>query len=161
MIYTVTINTLVANTIDNAVNTTLRVTKGFVYRLELDIHQGAAGLLHVQIFDGSFQLYPSSPKETFYGDGLQLRFDESYLKLVEPFEFTIKTWNVDATYDHKCQVRIGMVSKEIFMARFLPSVSYKYYKQMIEEIQAEQEAQRQAILDRPFDWMPVPETIKD
>jgi len=118
----------------------LYVTKGLVYKIELDFPPGSAGLLGVAVYDGGFQVWPSTLGEWFTGDGILISFDDVYLKETEPYVFDIYTYNEDDTYDHSVTVRLGLVSKEIFMARFLPTVSYKYFEEMMLRLQAAQAA---------------------
>lgn len=140
MIYSRTISTGKVGADDNPLNTELRVTKGLVYKVELDFPPGSAGLLKVAISDGGFQVWPSTLGQYFTGDGILISFDDIYLKEAEPFEFSIYTCNEDTEYPHGVTVRIGLVSKEIFMARFLPSISYKYFEEMMLRLQAAQAA---------------------
>lgn len=109
------------------------------------------------VFDGSFQLWPSTLGQWFTGDSIVIGFDDVYLKESAPYQFTIATYNDDTLYDHLINVRIGIVSKEIFMARFLPSMTYKYYSDMLAVMNTEQqEAQKiqaEAIIASPFSWL--------
>ena len=138
--------------------TELNITKGLIYRVDITFPQGSAGLLGVCIFDGGFQVWPSSIGEWFSGDGLGIRFEDIYLKNAAPFKFLIKTYNDDDTYEHLVNVRIGQVSKEIYMARFLPHLSYKFYTDMLKQLQVEQSetqaTQKQDILSNPFPFLP-------
>ena len=134
--------------------TKLAVTKGLVYKFHLYAPHGAMGLHYVQVFDGSYQLWPSSPGKAFRGDGIQIDWDDIYLKSVEPYEFTIKSWNLDDTYEHLTVIAVGMVSEEAFMARFLPSMSWENAVKAMADIQARQIEQQQAIIAQPFAWLP-------
>lgn len=153
MIYTKTIETESGE----SEHQILHVTKGLIYRVEVDFPAGCAGLLKVRINDGGHQLYPSSPGETFHTDGKVIAFEDTYLKFAEPFQFDVYTENEDEEYPHTIQVRMGMVSEEIFMARFLPTYTYKYFQQMLREMQREQEDRYAAIREHPFEWIPKEE----
>lgn len=126
--------------------TSLRVTRGLVYKVELDFPPGSAGLAGVAILDGGFQVWPSTLGQWFTGDGIVIGFDDVYLKDTAPYEFTIETYNEDETYPHAVNIRIGLVSKDIFMARFLPTMTYKYMEELILKLAAQQQllAQQQA-----------------
>lgn len=154
MIYSASITTGANANGGTLVKTSLRITKGLVYRVELDFPTGSAGLLKVVIFDGSLQLWPFSVGEYFTGDGIKIEFEDVYLKESAPFYFDIYTLNLDTVYEHFVNIRIGFVSKEIFMARFLPHLSYKYFEEMLKRLQVEQETraeeQRQEIIAKPF-----------
>ena len=51
----------------------------------------------------------------------------------------IKTWNLDETWGHTIQVRIGVASNEAFMSRYLPSLTYDRFADTLAEIKADQE----------------------
>jgi len=126
------------------------VSKGLVYRVEIDFPPGVCGLLYIALFDGSYQVWPSSPEIYFHTSHGVIGFDDLYLKDNPPFEFQIKTYNLDTVFDHFCQVRIGLVSKEEFQMRFLPALGWQKYEDMLTRIREAQEQRISAILGRPF-----------
>lgn len=156
MIYTKTVTTL-SGTSKHVV---MPVTSGLVYKVEVEFPGGCAGLLSVAINDGGHQLYPSSPGETFASDDHVIAFDDTYLKTAAPFQFDIYTKNDDDTYPHKVQIRVGMVSAEIFMARFLPTYTYKYFKEMLDVMAKEQEERLAAIRESPMPWVEEIEIVE-
>jgi len=135
----------------------LTVTKGLIYQVEIYFPPGSAGLLHVVVMDGGYQAWPSTPGETFQGENILLSFPDTYLKEAAPFNFTIITYNMDDTYSHAVTIRLGMVSQEIFQARFLPTYTYKYFMEMLETLrekqQREQQEQAAMVLETPFPWL--------
>lgn len=157
MIYLAEIQTLADRKKTNLLRTSLRVTKGLVYRIEICFPAGSAGLMGVAIFDGSYGLWPSTVGGFFVGDGNTISFEDLYLKQAAPFIFDIYTYNLDTANPHNVQVRIGQVSKEVYIARFLPTVSNKLFADMLKQIQQEQvkeaELQRQKLLETPFEWL--------
>lgn len=141
MIYLANIATP-ANTAKTALKkTTIRVTKGLVYKVELYFPSGSAGLMGVAIFDGLFQCWPSSTGEYFIGEEQNISFDDLYLKESAPFEFQCYTYNEDDTHAHSVSVRLGLVSEDVFLARFLPTKGYDYLADLVAKLQAEKEAQ--------------------
>ena len=142
MIYASTITTDAGTAQADAKKTILSVTKGLVYQLGVEFPPGCSGLQHVQVFDSKYQLYPSSIGESFHSDDSLIGFDDLYYKTSEPFEFIIKTWNLDETWDHTIQVRIGFVSSEAFMSRYIPQLQVDQYQRILEEIKATQEAEK-------------------
>ena len=128
----------------------LTVVKGLVYRVEFEFPPGCAGLAHLAVFDGGHQVWPSSPGETFSTDRNTIAFDDTYLKLAEPFQFEVYGYNLDETFKHTIYCRIGMVSGDIFMARFLPTYAYKHFMKLIEEEQKRQEERVIEVLEYPF-----------
>jgi len=140
MIYTTDITTPANTAKNDPLITVGKVTKGLVYRVEIEFPPGAAGLHHVVIFDGGYQVWPSTPGQTFHGGWSIIGFDDTYLKMAAPFEFKAYSWNLDETYDHLIQVRIGMVSDEVFMARYLPTYAYDHFAKLLEvQLKAQEE----------------------
>lgn len=131
----------------------LKVTKGFVYKVEVHFPPGCAGLAHIAIFDGGFQCWPSTTGDSFNTDGYCISFDDSYLKLVAPYQFDIYGYNEDDTWPHTIQVRIGMVSSDLFIARFLPTVAYEELLNLIRAEEKAQEERRAEVLETPFPWV--------
>jgi len=152
VIYAYDITTEIGVTQNNPLRTPLKVTKGLIYQVEIEFPPGPLGLCHVVINDGGHQVWPSNPGNSFHGDNGMIVFPDSYLKLVEPYEFTALTWNEDDSYEHTIQLRLGMVSSEIFMGRFLPSISYEAMLEVLRQTQLTQEAERQRVLEDPFPW---------
>lgn len=135
----------------------MNVTKGLVYKLEVFFPPGSAGLLHCFIEDGGFQCWPSNPGQTFSGANILISFDDIYIKAAEPFLFNILTYNLDDTFDHVVHVRIGLVSADIFIARFLPTVAYDIIHKRLTELERIQREEQERLLkesiDRPFSWL--------
>lgn len=157
MIYTAKIDTPKNTSKSSPKRTKLDICKGLVYQVEFLFPPGCAGLTGVCVCDGGHQLWPSTSGEFFETEGETISFMDTYLKLVSPWHFDIFTYNSDDTYSHACHVRIGMVAKEIFMARFLPTYTYDHFisllKQMEEEQRARSEAEASEILSNPFPWL--------
>ena len=157
MIYIANITTP-KNTAQTALKkTTISVTKGLVYKVEFYFPSGSAGLMGVAVFDGLFQVWPSSIGEFFVSDNETIRFDDLYLKEAAPYELQVYTYNTDDTYNHIAGVRIGLVSNEVFLARFLPYKSYDYFVQLLEQMSAEKaeqaRQQKDLIEETPFEWL--------
>jgi len=153
MIYTKYISTPIITYATNPLQTVLKVTRGLIYKIEIDFPPGPSGLLKVQIFDGGHQVWPSTPGEFFISDNYCISYDDILLKLVAPFQYDIYTWNSDDTYSHGVDIRIGMVSTDLYMARFLPSYGYKELQRLIKEAQEVEEKEREAIIETPFPWL--------
>lgn len=142
MVYSETITVTANRAKVDAVDTSLKVTKGLVWKIEVDFPPGCCGLTHVQVFDGSYQLFPASPGDSLHGDGAVIAFDDSYLKDAAPFSFIVKTWNLDTIWDHTIQVRIGMASAEAFMSRYMPSITWEKFQQVMAQTAVQQEYER-------------------
>ncbi len=152
MIYAFDILTPKAGEDGNPKRTPLKVSRGLVYQVEVEFPPGPLGLCHVSIFDGGYQIWPSNPDCDFHGDNGYITFPDTYLKLTEPYEFTALTWNEDDTWPHTVYIRLGMVSDEVFMARFLPSLSFDKMLSVLEAAQKKQEEDREKVIAAPLPW---------
>lgn len=152
MIYAYDITTTADTAQADAVRTSLKVTKGLVYQVEVEFPPGPLGLCHVSIWDGGYQVWPSNPDFDFHGDNGYMTFPDTYLKLAAPYEFTAMTWNEDDTYDHTIHIRLGMVSDEVFMGRYLPSMTYEKMLKVLQEAQRQQEVKQAALIAAPLPW---------
>ncbi len=157
MIYTANITTSKDTTKTSPKKTVVHVTKGLVYKVEFFFPSGSAGLMGVAVFDGLYQVWPSSVGEFFIGEDQVISFDDMYLKETEPFELQAYTYNEDDTHSHAVAVRIGLVSKEVFQARYLPSKSAEVFKAVLAQMEVERQElakwQRARLPDTPFKWM--------
>ena len=153
MIYSADISTPKDTLKTDPKQSVLTVTKGLGYRVEIQFPRGPQGLAGCAVYDGGHPVWPSTMGEWFRGNANTIAFDDTYLKLAAPYQFDIYTYNEDDHYPHSILFRIGFVSEEVFMARFLPSYSWKYFKKMLEEMKAEQEKKIMEALGKPLAWI--------
>ena len=147
MIFTASITTDANTSEADPQLTSLKVTKGLIWLLEVEFPAGCCGLCHLQIFDGNYQLFPSTPGDSIHSEGAVLSYDDLYLKNAAPFFLKIKTWNLDETWPHTLQVRIGIASTEAAMSRYMPSLSWDKFTESMKAFAAQQEALKQAQID--------------
>lgn len=139
MVYSVTISTP-ANTAKTSLKRTLiNVTKGLVYKVEFYFPPGSVGLMGVAVFDGLYQCWPSIVGEYFTTDDETISFDDLLLKSAAPFTFQCYTYNEDTVYAHNVGVRIGLVSDDAFIARFLPTKGRAYFEKLRTRMLVERE----------------------
>jgi len=157
MIYIANITTPKNTPVTSLKKTSLNVTKGLVYRVEFYFPSGLAALAGVAVFDGLFQVWPSTAGQFFVSDNETIGFDDLYLKEAAPYKLQIYTYNVDDTYNHVIGVRVGLVSDEAYKARFLPYESYDYFVQLIDKLQEEKaalaELQKEQLKETAFEWL--------
>lgn len=158
MIYMAEVTTPIGALEINPLRSVLKVTKGLVYKFHFYMPPGAMGLHHFQVFDGSFQLWPTTPGRSFHGDGIIVDFDDVYYKIVEPYEFLVRSWNLDTQNEHTVLISVGMVSEEAFMMRYLPGLTYEKMVEVLNRMSAQQEAERKAVLAQPLPWLPAPQS---
>lgn len=157
MIYSANIKTVKNTPVTSLKRTVLNVTRGLVYKVEFYFPSGSAGLMGAAVFDGLFQCWPSTVGQFFNSDNETISFDDMYLKESAPFQFDVLTYNDDDTYDHVVDVRVGLVSKEVFLARFMPTKGYDYLVELTARLQAEQAvraaAQAVTAAETPYEWL--------
>lgn len=157
MIYSLNITTDANTAYGTKPPTRLHVAKGLVYKIDICFPPGSHGLLHCFVKDGGFQVWPSNPGQTFIGDDMTISFDDVYIKNSEPFLFDVYTYNLDSTYDHSLSIHIGLVSADIFIARFLPTVAYDIIHKRLSELEEEQRREQERTfkegMSQPFSWL--------
>ena len=146
MIYASTITTAI-NTAEKSIpDVKLKITSGLIWLMEIDFPPGCCGLLNVQVFDGSYQIFPATPGESFHGDAVTMKFDDLYFKQAAPYELMIRTWNLDDTWTHTIQVRIGVASTRAEMSRYMPMFAWEDFEKLMSEMLISQEALRKSQL---------------
>lgn len=143
MVYTKTITITNNTTRPNATETLMTITSGLIWLLEVDFPGGCCGLAHIQIFDGSYQIFPASPGESFACDGITLKLDDLYYKLEPPYQLKIITWNEDTLWNHTLSVRVGLASDEAEMSRYIPALAFKDLEEVLASIITTQENVKQ------------------
>ena len=147
MVYAASIKTEHGKSEADATETPLKVVKGLIYRLEVEFPPGCCGLVHMQLYDAGYMVYPATPGVSFHGDNATIGFDDCYLKGSAPYTFIIKTWNEDDTWDHTIQVRVAMASAEAFMSRYMPSLTWEKFNEVMKNIIIVQADERRAALE--------------
>ncbi len=157
MIFTANINTSKDTSPTAPKLTRIHVSKGLVYKVEFNFPTGSAGLMGVAVFDGLYQVWPSTVGQWFIGEDQLISFEDMYLKEAAPFELQCYTYNEDDTYSHSVAVRIGLVGKDVFQARYLPTKSSEVFMQVLAQMAVEREElakwQRKMLPETPFEWM--------
>jgi len=143
VIYAKTITTEANTSEGSKEDIVLTVTSGLIWLLEIDFPPGCCALQHVQIFDGSYQVLPATPGESLHGDAVTMRFDDLYFKQAAPYELKIRTWNLDDTWSHTIQIRIGMAASRAEMSRYIPAFGWENFERVLAESLASQQAIRE------------------
>jgi len=147
MVYTKTITAPNSGSAANPVLDRMAVTRGLIYQFDLYFPPGSSGLLFVRITDGSYPLYPSEPSEWFFGDNGLITFPDRYFIQTPDQVLNIWYYNLDDTYDHKFQIRIGQVLGDQYIQSFLPGYGQKDTATQIAEMIASQEEQKRLAAD--------------
>jgi len=158
MIFQKTITTPANTSQANEQKTVFPVLNGLIYQFELQFPPGSFGLTRVRIKDGGHQVWPMENGEYFRGNDSTIKFDDLYLKLTAPYNFDVLTFNTDDIYEHEIILRLGVVSKDIYLARFLPHLGYQEFVAMLDKLNKQQiealKEENEDIISNPFSWIP-------
>jgi len=147
VIYTKTITEAFGGSAANPTHRDMYVTTGLIYQFELYFPPGSSGLVGVAVLDGGYQVWPSEPGEWFFGDNALISFPDRYFISSPRKALIIASYNLDDTYAHLFQIRIGQVSTELFISSFLPGVGMDKMADTIAAALAGQEAEKIAQRD--------------
>jgi hypothetical protein len=153
MIFQRTITTPKNTSIVGRLKTNLPVTYGAIYKVEIQLPFGSVGLLGIRILDKTYPIYPSTPDEYFTGQGILIQYDDKYKKFNEPWAFTIETYNLDDTYEHKCTVRLGMATTIDEISSLYPSEQFAALTQSFTSAVTEQTSARRNIFQKAADFL--------
>lgn len=138
MIYTRTIVSIKGGSAGAPSRDIIFLTQGLVYQFDLYFPPGSCGWMHVYVEQGGYRVWPSEPDQDFFGDNCLITFPDRYFIESKDTALFIYHYNLDDTYDHRFQVRIGQVSAELFIASYLPGYGQKDIASVILELQAAQ-----------------------
>jgi hypothetical protein len=127
--------------------THLKVLKGFIYKFFIMFPPGPSGLVHAWVMEGNLQVYPSNEGETFYGDNIAMPYEDLYEITNDNRQLDIYCYNLDTAYDHTIQLQFGIESKDIYMARWIPSMQVELFNAEMERIAKEKSATRMEKVD--------------
>jgi hypothetical protein len=147
MVYAATITLPAGGSQADPVTHLLSIAPGLIWLFECDFPPGCCGLAHVQVFDGSYQVFPATPNESFHGDAAPVHLDDLYMKSSPPNELVIKGWNEDEEWDHTLQIRVGVAMTRAEMSRYMPALAWENFEKLLAEMVAAQEVARQAQLE--------------
>ena len=159
MIYCKTISALAGGAVASPLEADLPVTDGLIYQFELYFPPGSSGLLSVRVADGGFPVWPSEPGEWFYGDNTLVSFPDRYYIASPNHNFKVWYYNLDDTYAHKFTIRIGQVSNKLFIQSFLPTFDQKPIEEVLAEMAAGQEADKELRMKAIEDYFATGEEV--
>ncbi len=70
-------------------------------------------MVHVQLWDKSWQLLPWTPGQDIAWDNRVFEFPSYYPLVVEPYEITATAWNLDDTFQHSILVGVTLDEGEV------------------------------------------------
>lgn len=130
--------------------TKLKLTRGLIYKVEVDFPPGPAGLVHCYMEYEGAQVYPTSKGQDFYGNGVVISFDDTRWVKTEPFEFDIYYWSNNATFDHTFQIRIGLVSASDLIRRYVPADFFADMQKLSDDVEEKESQKSESTLQKLF-----------
>ncbi len=109
MIYKVDVAIDANTSIKDATNTTIKLTKGRIKKIEVYFPWGCAGLVGIQIIRKTWQLAPLTRGEWLKGNNLLLSHGYDYDLNTAPYQLVIKAYNLDDTFNHTPFVIIEII----------------------------------------------------
>ena len=111
MFYAESIVTLANTSEANAKTSSIKVTNGVIHEVGVYFPAGCAGLVYCQILEGGHQFFPSTQGQFVRGDDVLIETKEFYEITTAPRWITIRTWNLDETYNHTIEVYIKQLPR--------------------------------------------------
>lgn len=103
-----------ANTGEGApVEEPMKLTHGRITHGAVFFPDNSAGQLHVTIWFGGHQVWPTNPDGDIRGNDQEVMIEERYDVVESPYLFTAKAWNEDDTYLHAAIIRFVMIPIEV------------------------------------------------
>jgi len=150
MIFQHSLDIPASTTVDEPLRENMKVVQGLVYKLDIMFPPGCSGLAHLAINYGLHRLWPMDELEYFSSDSNTIAYDETYELKEEPPILNIIGWNDDTFWAHKITVRLGIVAKVEYMARYLPHLAYILIKEAEEEEKRKQKQEALPSIYLPF-----------
>jgi len=91
----------------------LHLTEGVIHQVDVMFQSGCVHNIHVQIWQGNQQLWPTNRDEDLTGDGTIVSFREFYPVAPGNQILTIKSWHTLTTVDKYIEVHLGVLPKKI------------------------------------------------
>ena len=98
---------------DDPAEVELVLTKGVINRVEVQFPIGTRGLVHVQIYRGGHQLYPTNPDGNIKADGWPVVWDEHEELTDEPLTLKAIAWSTADTYSYDVTIRVNLLPLDV------------------------------------------------
>lgn len=113
MVYEFEIRTETTDTQTSPKKTTIKLTEGVVNQLDIVSYPGSMGYLHVAIYHGGHQVWPTNPDKFFRLGGEPFSFKNERYELQIPAEFTVYSYlSAGASYYHDVLIRMCMLRED-------------------------------------------------
>ena len=103
--------------------TYIPLAPGEIHQVEVGFPWGCAGLVHVQIWRGEHQVWPTNPDSSFAWNDYNDVFQEAETCYGATDHWSIRVWNDDVRHDHLIVVRIGILElRKLTLGRIAESL---------------------------------------
>lgn len=112
-----------ANTAEaSPVRQDLKLAYGVVSQVTVVFPPGCVGLVHLRVFRGGQQVWPSTADQDLAGDTFPVEWPEHYELTNEPYSMVARLWNLDDSYEHTVTIRIAVLPRRAVVAFALADV---------------------------------------
>ena len=115
MLFKYSITTAANTPSTNKKKTVLKLLRGKITQVIVVFPPGPSGLLHLQIFRSTRQLYPINEDGDLSGDNIRFVFPDDYFLIAEPYQLEAYTWNEDDTFSHTLEIYISLSRSGVFI----------------------------------------------
>jgi len=116
MLYSWDITVPANTTVADPVRQDLKLGYGVVSQVTVLFPPGCARLVHLRIFRGANQIWPSTSDQDLSGDTFPIEWPEYYELVNHPFVVVARLWNEDDTYEHTVTIRIAVLPRKAVVA---------------------------------------------
>ena len=102
-----------------------KLSHGIIHRVEVTFPRGCAGLAHLRIKKGLFQVWPLNPTGDFSANRYTIAFNDFYKLYSAPYLLTLHGWNLDDTFQHELQIRFGVLPAEVLLPEETFTAAFK------------------------------------
>jgi len=113
MFFEFVITTEAKRTQANPKNTIIQLKPGTVHQIDAIFPGGCAALMHFQVYNQLFQIFPSNPDASFASDNEKISWGDAFELDQPPYQLKVVTWNDDDLYPHSLRLRFAMVAEPI------------------------------------------------
>lgn len=106
MLFEYDITVLTTHIATNKLWKVLPVDHGVIHHVAVIFPIGCAGMIHVTINRGLYQVMPVNPSGTLKGDNISVAGDHFIMFFDEPYELSVYAWGENCFYDHTVTIRL-------------------------------------------------------
>lgn len=96
---------------DAPIERTIALSHGVITKVIFRPRPGHASLLHVKVYHGRHQIFPSSGDDDLHGDKDIIQWEDWYEINMKPFFLTISAWNDSQQYAHTFDIAFAQIPK--------------------------------------------------